>query len=524
MIIKKALKVILFTILTVAGGVRAQTLPVGLFESVEEGYRRQQLLSADSSGISYMIRPIRVAPKKEGRLVIYPLPLVWKNQFNSHHPYGMNDGSVIPAKGYQTQISGGFFAKAGPLSIQFRPELVYAENDDYTEIHETPASDRFVLSYADFSNSIDMPSRFGDGPYSKVDWGQSSIRLTFDPVSVGLSNENLWWGPGSRNSLLMSNNASGFKHLTLNTSKPVKTAIGSFEGQIIAGRLENSGIAKLEGDLYQQKPYDWRYISAMAITYQPKWIPGLFVGIDRSFVVYRKDMGSGFSDYFPVFSTATKNNAGVTGPDGEYIDSEDQKNRDQYFSGFIRWVLPQSKAEIYAQYGRNDFPYDVRDAFLEPEHSRAYIVGFKKLISLVPKDTYIQFGIELTQMEGSNTGSIRAQPVWYKHRLIPAGYTNKGQVLGAGIGPDANQQTFEVSWINGLKRIGFRFENVTNNVALSNFGKKWWDLSFAGKFDWTWKDFMLNSQLAYIRSIHYQYADQKAGNLQLQLGILYDFK
>jgi hypothetical protein len=349
----------------------AQTLPVGLFENVEDAFRRGQLLSKDSSGVSYMVRPINVAPKKEGKMFIYPLPLVWKNQINSHHPYGMNDGSMIAAKGYQTQLSAGFFAKAGPVSLQFRPEVVYAENNDYTEIHERTHSDRLTLYYADYLNSIDLPSRVGDGPYSKFDWGQSSIRVTFDPVSVGLSNENLWWGPGSRSSLLMSNNAPGFKHITLNTSKPVKSAIGSFEAQIIAGRLENSGVAKLEGQLYTEKPDDWRYINAMVLTYQPKWVPGLFLGFDRSFVVYNKAMGSGFSDYLPIFTSINKKDV-VTEED---IYLEDDKNRDQYSSIFFRWVFPESKAEVYAQYGRNDYPWNVRDALLEPEKFKSIHIG-----------------------------------------------------------------------------------------------------------------------------------------------------
>lgn len=501
----------------------AQTLPVGLFENVEDAFRRGQLLSKDSSGISYMVRPINVATKKEGKMFIYPLPLVWKNQINSHHPYGMNDGSMIAAKGYQTQLSGGFFAKAGPVSLQFRPEVVYAENNDYTEIHERAHSDRLALYYADYLNSIDLPSRVGDGPYSKFDWGQSSIRVTFDPVSVGLSNENLWWGPGSRNSLLMSNNAPGFKHITLNTSKPVKTGIGSFEVQIIAGRLEDSGVAKLEGEIYKERPDDWRYINAAVLTYQPKWVPGLFVGIDRSFMVYNKDMGSGFSDYLPIFSSGTKE--GLDRQGGMVVDvTEDDRKRDQYFSAFTRYILRESRAEIYLQYGRNDFGWDIRDLFLEPEHSRAYIVGFKKLFPFGKNETFIQFGVELTEVEGSNTGKLRPQPVWYKHRLLPAGYTNKGQVLGAGIGPDANLQSFEISWIKGLKRVGLRFENLTNNASLSSFDKKWWDVSFAGRFDWNWKDLILSSQLAYVRSTNYQYADPGTNNIQLQFGILYDFK
>jgi len=53
----------------------------------------------------------------------------------------------------------------------------------------------FLQKYAQRVNRIDNPERFGNGSYSKLDWGQSNIRLTFDPVSIGLSNENFMVGP-----------------------------------------------------------------------------------------------------------------------------------------------------------------------------------------------------------------------------------------------------------------------------------------------------------------------------------------
>ncbi|WP_163277304.1 capsule assembly Wzi family protein, partial [Enterobacter hormaechei] len=67
--------------------------------------------------------------------------------------------------------------------------------------------------------------------------GQSSFRLNYKVLSVGISSENLWWGPGIYNSLLMSNNAPGFWHLTFNSRKPLKTPIGDFEWQLIGGKL-----------------------------------------------------------------------------------------------------------------------------------------------------------------------------------------------------------------------------------------------------------------------------------------------
>jgi hypothetical protein len=115
---------------------KTQVLPVGLFETVEEAYRRQMLLAWDSSGVSYMVRPVGVPGKKEGKEVFYLMPVVWKNRIDINHPYAINDGSMISGVGLQTQLSAGFFAKSGHFSIQVRPEFTVAENDDFSQIHE----------------------------------------------------------------------------------------------------------------------------------------------------------------------------------------------------------------------------------------------------------------------------------------------------------------------------------------------------------------------------------------------------
>ena len=47
----------------------------------------------------------------------------------------------------------------------------------------------------------------------------------------------------------MSNNAEGFRHITFNTTKPIKTFVGNFEWQVISGRLESSGFTPPRTDL-----------------------------------------------------------------------------------------------------------------------------------------------------------------------------------------------------------------------------------------------------------------------------------
>ena len=52
-------------------------------------------------------------------------------EYNSHHPYNRNNGTMIPNRGYQHIISPGIFVKYGLLTIQFKPEHHYSENKNF---------------------------------------------------------------------------------------------------------------------------------------------------------------------------------------------------------------------------------------------------------------------------------------------------------------------------------------------------------------------------------------------------------
>lgn len=433
------------------------------------------------------------------------LPLSWENQYNGEPSYAWNDGSLIPAKGYQTRISGGVYAKVGPFDVQLRPEFVYAENKKFTVVR------------SHYSNA-DLPYRFGDKPFSKVSWGQSSLRLTFDPVSFGISNENLWWGPGVKNSLLMSNTATGFKHLTLNTTRPVKTPIGSLEAQIVAGRLEGSGFNDLSPD-------EWRYLSGLVFSYQPKWVPGLFLGMTRSFQSYSSDVDK-LGDYFPLFTPFQKNkdkNQSDLGTDA----------RDQLTSLFARWAMPQSRAEVYVEYGLNDHSYDVRDFLMSPEHSRSYLIGLRKLVPYRDNaNKYVQFGAEITRLEQSIDQIVREAGEWYTHSPIVQGYTHSGEVLGAGIGPGGNSQVLDISIVENIKSVGLTLMRYEHNGDLANFYKytPWIDFSVAAHSNWTFKNLLFNTKIAAIQSINHQWMDGMNGrakrnkfSVNAQLGIMYSF-
>ena len=547
---------------------QAQTIPVGT-PVLEDAYRRAQLLGEIDSSISFTSRPIfPVASVKvtnafdpfgslsterwkktddifrfaKDRGMVQLLPFTIQQQYNTDHPYSLNDGPMIPARGYQAQISGGLFAKFGPLSIQLRPEYIYAENKDYQGFYKE-VNDFKWFEYYEVQLFSDLPEKFGTKPYKKLLWGQSSIRLSLGPVSIGLSNENLWWGPGMRSSLVMSNTADGFSHYTLNTIKPVRTPIGSFEGQIIAGRLDNSGFdvpdttgrTFMGWPIYLRKRDEWRYINAMVLNYQPKWIPGLFIGMTRSFTKYGSEKDSSFRTLFPVFYPLQRKS------------QSDVPNRpkgpDQRVSAFIRWLCVPENAEVYFEYMRENQPDSWRDFMLMPEYSRAYIFGLRKLLPLNRHNgQYIQVNMELTQIEQTN-----ANPNWlyrfiYTNKTVTQGYTNNGQLLGAGIGPGSNMQSLSVSWIKGLKTIGVQFEryvhnNDYQNVAIFDNRANWVDMSATGIVEWDWHNLILSGRFENILSYNYQhfYRPQNPNsgkffepginvyNFQAQLGMTYRF-
>jgi hypothetical protein len=525
----------LITSLLIKNNANGQSIPVGT-PVIEDYYRRMQLLGKVDPNISFSIRPLFPSAGFKINNVFDPdsalnndkwgyagpvsfanglgyfqlLPLHIQQQYNSHHPYGWNDEAMIPARGYQSMISGGFYLKFGPLSIQLRPAYVYAANLDFD-------------GSTNLSPEIDLPPRFGNTPYKQVSWGQSSIRLTAGPVSLGLSNESLWWGPGIKNSLILTNNPPGFKHLTFNTVRPIKSFLGYFEGQVIAGRLEPSGLQS-QTNISTPDPSEWRYFTGFNINYHPKWVPGLTLGLTRTFNSYNNYVKK-LADYIPFFYPYQKATSAGAG---------DPIPRDQLTSVYARWLFVKAQAEVYFEYGLNDNSYDLRQFINRPDMSRAYQFGFRKVVSLSKENQHILFAAEITQMSQPVDRIVEGHGNWYIHSEVLAGHTNKGKILGAGIGPGGNSQSLDVSWVSGLKRIGISFDryehtpiNNSDNELLNINGnsRKWVDFAFGLQGEWNYKNLIFNAKLQHIKSLNYQWVlkDYVPGQYYIPHNDVYNF-
>ena len=416
------------------------------------------------------------------------------SQLGSGNPYP-EGGKFLQAKGYQQLISAGIYGSFGPLSIQLQPEFIFAQNSSYS----TGFSKEGGIEYVEI---------FGKGAYSKLLPGQSSIRLNYGAFSLGASTENIWWGPGQYNSLLFSTNAFGFQHITLNTTKPAKTFIGSFEGQLILGKLENFTPFVRDGR------EDWRYVNGFTFSYQPKWIPGLFLGASRVFQQYSSYNNNTWAYYLPIFEPFQK--VQLIDPNSPDFDSTEYDDRlqSQQLTGFARLVIPNAKAEVYFEYGRRDHAVDWREFLLNPEHARAYIFGFKKLISL-SNEAFFQINGEILQQQESINilprYGLGGGSSWASHG-IRQGFTHQGQMLGPGVGPSSNLQTLETSWVKGIKKIGVRWERLNRHQDVytrvyndPSENGRWVDYSARLLADWQFDNLLVSSTLNLVYSLNPQW-------------------
>jgi hypothetical protein len=227
----------------------------------------------------------------------------------------------------------------------------------------------------------------------------------------------------------MSNNAAGFPHGTIETSHPLDIGIGHVEALWMFGRLQ--GTKWFDSTVAD----NGRYITGAALTYSPSATPlkGLSLGAARVFYAEVPPGGVGRDEYLLVFQTPLKA-AFATGDNHTGDDT-----RDQMISLFGRWVLPASGFEAYAEWARNDNAWGIREYFLTAGNSAALTVGLQKATPLSGGKVLV-LSAEATQLDNPNDPRAWATPSYYDHYLIPRGYTNKGQIIGAAVGTGGTAQ------------------------------------------------------------------------------------
>ncbi len=376
------------------------------------------------------------------------LPIVSASSYNSNRAWGPNSGPVWMGRGATQAFSGGLALQWMVLDVQLRPVYSSTQNRDFRTADtflEGTYRTRFYSPYRSFDN----PERIDTVAVSRMSLGDSWVKLSVGPLSAGVSNQNLWWGPGRRHTIFMTNDAPGFHHATLHTNRPIDLWLARLQFQYMAGRLERAEYNPIEFNK------DWRFLTALVVDVEPRWLPGLHLGLVRAFHLRKQDIKSN-KDYFPLFQPFQKSKLA----EGETPLRDGSAPDDQRASVYFSWNFPDAGFAFYGEFGRTDHASDIRDILLQPHHARAYMIGMHKVFRPeVRPEAIWSISAEITDISNTTPSRVRLwradQPPYdlyfYTHGRL-GGYSHLGRSLGSSYGLGST------GWFFAAQRMGPGFE------------------------------------------------------------------
>ena len=470
---------------------------------LEQSLTQRPFILTPKLGYDSLLAMIDPELENHGHLVekkhfdIQLLPINFLQKYNSHHPYGWNDGPLSFSKGYQFVASGGIYMRWRNIHLTIRPEYFKTASDPYP-------TDGWGLRTS---------------ALSKLTLGQSSLRIDFGPMSVGVSKQNLWLGPGQYSSLLMSNNAPGFNHFSVGTNRPLKTPLGSFQLNVIGGTLEyNKGQGFENANLQLTgNTIHTNYLSLLSISYSPLFFKNFYLTANRVFTIPTQEKpSSNLKNYYLIALKPLFRN--------DYQDNS--LPIDQVISGSAKYIFPKEHAEVYFEYGWNDGSSNSRDLMLDMSHSAASIYGLKKIQYLTEK-IYLNFEAEATNMSQKPSYLQRNAGNWYVHQN--GGYINENQILGAGSGWGNDLQTFALSLNKGWTKYGIKFQHISHDpigitkVLAFNGGLPYWDdYAYGLQLKQKYNHFLFNLNMEWVNSKNYLWhSNNKVSNVYVFLNTIY---
>lgn len=430
-------------------------------------YQRTRQLLNDSNGViinSFLIRSTSSFQFLQSKLkgttkdIVQSISLNFDQQNNSLQPISFNDGNMYPARGWQERYSYGVNLKLLIFDINYQPEKLTVQNLSQEYYPGNTGDGNFMFKYFGMvANNIDNFRQFGYDRIEETTLGQSRAGIKFKYIAAGVSNENIWWGPGKRNSLVFTNNAAGFKHYYLKTVEPIKTYIGSFELAGVVGKLDTTKYTEIDQELLNIcrpckvfKNLDEREIDGITINYQPKWIPNFYIGYAYSRQFYRHATNA-LGDTVNFFSKDLP--------------------KQEIGSLIFRFAMPEDHAEFYGEMGMpNEAPWPWK--FFKERRRPAFVFGATKLVPLKLFNSYLSLNVEFTQLQLMNSRDILYEGYpwvggkpnsWYLSTIVKQGWSNNGQLIGSSIGPGSNNQSISLSWNKGYNKIGVFVERTVFN-------------------------------------------------------------
>lgn len=398
--------------------------------------------AADRARLRQIVgQPLDTMPTIAARIGMRYIRPTLRVAWNSDLPWGGNDGDLWAGRGASASVTTGLAInrdwRGYPVELVVAPTIAHSQNRPFFVLPgRAPGISTFSSPWHIPPYSADLPLRFGDLPVTTIGLGQSSLTVTASRVAFGVSSTNEWWGPAIRNTLLLSNNAAGVPRLFAHTARPVRSRFGEFEGRAFIGALS-------ESPYFDEAPHnDVRALNGLLVTFRPNIDPGLTIGLSRlvastvpSWIGTLPHFADVLVRYEPLRLVA------------------DSQSTDQLISLFARWVFPKSGFETYIEWARTEIPRSVREFLEVPQSTQGYTLGLQ-WANPTRSVGFLRLQGEATYLEQTQVIANRPPVDFYTGRAAPQGFTQRGQLLGAPVGPGGSSQFIAVDWIAPAWQLG----------------------------------------------------------------------
>lgn len=380
-------------------------------------------------------------------------------QYNSALPEGGGDGPLWSGRGLNGALTAGaaYRARVGALTLDatLAPTVGMSQNADFQVFpNEEPGRSPFSSPWHPRVHPIDLPLRFGERPIRFASMGQSEVRLTGQSLAGGVSTVNEWWGPSLRNTLVLGDNAEGIPRVFLRRARPWRTRLGALDGRVIAGVLTESPYFDTDDS------NDLRSASGFLVTLRPSADTGLTLGVSRLVVA---PVSSASAALGHALDAVTRWEPVAFRGDSGALAAESRT--DQVTSLFARWVIPGAGLESYVEWARYELPRSLRELLVYPQHAQGYTVGLQ-WADPGPRNAFLRVQVELTDLEQAVIIPGRTTVDFYTGIAAPQGFTQRGQLLGAPVGPGGSSQFVALDRVASRWQVGgFVARRRTENDA-----------------------------------------------------------
>ena len=396
----------------------------------------------------------------------------WFNSYNTKAPYGQNDGALWQGKGYNTSLTAGARLEAFGFEATFKPQVSWSQNREFDYMPGVYGSE---YSYF-WKGNIDLVQRYGDSSFWTFDWGDTEIRYSWNNFTVGFGFQSPWLGPAFLNPMLGSNNAGTYPKFDIGLRKTkvympyTDWYLGEMEGRAWLGYLT-------ESDYFDNdSTNNHRQLTGFSVAYSPTILPGFTISINKISLARWDEKSAKYLN--PLY------------------DSNEVEDQKVSFGADL--LFPTVGFEVYGELGIDD---SNARGFANPFHTAIYTVGAKKELSFFRR--FQKFNIrpeiifEWSNFEMSQDFQLQWNYMgYYSHSLIAQGYTQRGQILGAGSGYFGNSQyiALRTHFSKGNVTLFLHYNRPDTNY-LNNFGVNTKDK------DWLFEEKKQHDQWGFYKAI-----------------------